>query len=95
MDNRIIFNRRNLRELWLVTDYRIDALVKDGILPKPIKEKGRFPYWTPSQVRTAERRMNEKKNPVEATVAADIRTRPLSKKDCNEIRAYHGLPLIP
>ena len=90
MGEKLIYKRRDIRQHFGVTDYRIEQLIADGILPKPISKKGRHPFWQSRQVRLAERRIHDLENP-RPTRKVDPDVRGHSEKQFEQMRRALGL----
>jgi hypothetical protein len=80
---KLFFKRRDVREHFGVTNYRVTALIADGILPEPVRTKGRTPYWTRQMVEIVENNLREKYTPKPVKTGT---IRPLSEKDRAAIR---------
>ncbi len=90
MTEKPIYKRRDIREYFGITDYRIEQLMADGILPRPIHKKGRHPFWQSRQVRLAERRIHDLENP-RPTRRIDDTVRGHSAKQFEQMRRNLGL----
>lgn len=90
MTEKLIYKRRDIRQHFGITDYRIDQLIADGILPEPIRKTGRHPFWQIRQVRLAERRIHDLENP-RTTRKIDETVRGHSAKQFEQMRRALGL----
>ena len=83
------FSRRDLREVFGCSNYRVNALIEDGILDEPIQAVGRHDSWTRRQVLAAIRRREEKENPKPQILDRPRRSKPLGKRHRQQIRLAH------
>ncbi len=90
MTEKLIYKRRDIRAYFGITDYGIDQLITDGILPEPIRKRGRHPFWQIRQVRLAERRIHDLENP-KPTRRIDADVRGHSAKQFEQMRRALGL----
>lgn len=88
--DKLIYKRRDIREYFGITDYRIEQLIADGILPEPIRKAGRHPFWQSRQVRVAERRIHDLENP-RRTRRIDPDVRGHSEAQLEQMRRNLGL----
>ncbi len=84
-NEKLIYKRRDIRKYFGITDYCIDQFIADGILPEPIRKKGRHPFWQIRQVRLAERRIHDLENP-RPTRSLDPDVRGHSAKQFEQMR---------
>lgn len=87
---KYIYKRRDIREHFGITDYGIEQLIADGVLPEPIRKKGRHPFWQIRQVRLAERRIHDLENP-KPSRRIDDTVRVHSEKQFEQMRRALGL----
>ena len=76
--------RRELRAIFVESDYGIGQMIASGILDEPIRDTpGSHPYWTVSMVNAASRRLTERSNRPAPKTPAVV----LSKRHKEKIRA--------
>ncbi len=90
MAEKLIYKRRDIRQHFGITDYGIEQLMADGILPEPIRKPGRHPFWQSRQVGLAERRIHDLDNP-KPTRKIDPDVRGHSAKQFEQMRRNLGL----
>jgi predicted DNA-binding transcriptional regulator AlpA len=77
-------NKRYLRRLDLArryscTDRNIDLMVRDGRLPQPTLQLGRFPLWAEDEIEAAD---------LEAAVALRASRKPVTAADSSDEQAH-------
>ncbi len=83
---KLLYSRRDLRELFGATNYAVRKLIADGILEEPFNKdkKGEHPRWTASQVRRARLILDERAAP--PVVQTDAPRIVFSKRTMEKIR---------
>lgn len=81
---KLLFKRRDLREHFGVSNYKLDQMIGDGVLCKPLVKTGRHPIWARANVKAAEKRIDE----LNTSAQVVIKMRPLSEKQREQRRMY-------
>jgi len=91
MTSQILFTQKETRrELGNISRYRLNRLIADGVMPKPISRGGQRDVWHESHIKAAIRRLDALAHPT-PTPATKTTTRPLCAKHCAEIATSRGL----
>lgn len=58
-----LYKKREVRARLNVSNYEIKKLVRDGVLPQPLRFEGGHPKWTESQLQACENALRRRANP--------------------------------